>query len=207
MCAPLPLLGFAASAASSGLGFMGQSAQAKAQEQEYQVNQNNAYKAFGQQAAQINTQQEQQQDQIATQKQNNDLQTRAAQAQAEAGAAAGGVQGISVNEILQGYTAQDARTNSALTQQGQWEQEEGQQQKMAAADQTVSRINSVAPGVAPSPIAPLLQVGTAGINAMSGQGRITAANQGMGFGGVPGIPLGSFGNLLPGGLSIPGLGS
>jgi hypothetical protein len=189
MCDPVSLLGFGLSAASGVAGFMGQQAQYEAQQKMYQQNQMNAERAYADTTRAISVQQEQEQASAAVKEQNNDLQTRAAQAQALAGAAAGGVQGLSVGEVLGDYGMQDARANSAIQQQTSWDMQQGQSEKVAAGDQQVGRINSVSPGTPPNLLAAGLQIGQSAISGMTNSMKLTQINGGQGYaGGIPFMP-------------------
>lgn len=199
MCDPVSLAvaGFASSAISGGVGFLGQQSQQKAQAQEYAQNTVNAQGAYADASQAISTNEMQVQDAASQQNQENDMATRAAQATAMAGAAAGGVQGISVNELVGSYAAKDALAKTATTTQEGWQIAQGQAEKVAQGDQQVGRENSMSPGVPPSPIAAGLGIISSGINSQTGLAR-TQTQQG----GAPMQPAGAwnplsiFGNMF-----------
>lgn len=195
MCDPISLLSFGLSAAGSVVGFMGQSNQADAQTQEYNQNKAAAERAFADTTGAINTQQEQQQDAAALQIQQNDLKTRAAEATARAGAAAGGIQGISVEEVMGDYAGQESRANAAINQQTKWDVAQGQNEKVAAGDQMASRANSMTPGVQPSPLGAILGIGQAAVSGVTGSMRLSAQNGGT-------MPSFNFGNFFSPGASL-----
>lgn len=199
MCDPVTLAvaGFATSAIGGGVGFLGQQSQQKAQEAEYKQNTLNAQQAYADSSKAISTQQIQLQDAASQQRQQADLAARAGEATATAGAAAGGVQGVSVNELVGAYGMKDAMTKSAIDTQLNWSTAEGQQQKIAAGDQQVGRENSMTPGVPPSPIGALLGIASSGINAATGLQRQQATTGG-------GAPAFGYNPLA---MSIPGYGN
>lgn len=189
----------ATSAISGGVGFLGQQQQQKAQEQEYKQNTLNAQQAFADSSQAISTNQMQVQDAASQQNQQTDLATRAAQATAMAGAAAGGVQGVSVNELVGSYNAKDALAKTAINTQANWQVAQGQAEKTAAGDQQVGRENSMSPGVPPSPISAGLGIISSGINGLTGLARVQSQNGGV-------MPNNLFGlNSLS--MMIPGAGN
>jgi hypothetical protein len=190
--------GFAASAAGQGASFLGQQSQAKAQEQEFKQNQLNAQQAYADSSQAISTNQMQVQDQASQQRQQDDMATRAAQATAMAGAAAGGVQGISVNELVGSFSAKDALAKTAIDTNEQWQIAQGQAEKVAQGDSQVNHINSRSPGVQPSPISAGLGIISGGINAAQGLARVQTQQ-----GGAP-MNLNPF---AAAGLTIPGFGN
>lgn len=193
----LAVAGFATSAASGGASFLGQQGQQKAQAQEYKQNTLNAQSAYSDQSQAVSTNEVQQQDAASEQNQQTDLATRAAQATAMAGAAAGGVQGISVNELVGSYNAKDALAKTATATQEQWGINNSQAQKTALGDQQVGRENSMTPGTPPSPLAAGLGIVTDGVNALTGLQRVQTQNGGV-------LPTNPYGLAS---LSIPGFGN
>jgi hypothetical protein len=93
-------------------------------------------------------------------------------------------------------------TNSALATQEQWNLAQGQNEKTAAADQQVSRIDSMTPGVQPSPLGMIAGIGTAGINALTGNMRTQNMNSGGSSNMYMGFPM-----MWGGGLNMPGIGA
>ena len=187
MCDPVSLLGFGLSAASTVTGFMAQSSQASAQTKMYDQNKLNAERAFADTNRALSVQEEQQQAADSQKRQENDLATRSAQATALAAGAAGGVQGISLEEVLGDFGARDARANSAINEQDAWDVAQAQAEKTGAGDQEVSRINSVNPGIKPSFLDAGLRIGVAGIQSVTQSQR----NQlyGVGGFGMPGFGM------------------
>src|SRR5271166_2427672 len=159
MCDPISIAGFALSSASAVMGYQAQKTQANAQTNMYAQNVVAARQAFVDTNAALNVQEEQQQAAASQKRQENDLATRAAQATALAGAAAGGVQGISVEEILGDFSAKDARANSAINEQEGWGIQQAQLEKKGATAQMVSRMNSMTPGVQPTFADAALRIG------------------------------------------------
>lgn len=116
-----------------------------------------------------------------------------------AGAAAGGVQGVSVNELVGAFSMKDALAKGAIDTNEKWQIAQGQAEKTAAGDQQVGRINSMSPGTPPSPIAAGLGIISSGINAATGLARVQSQNGGV-------MPNNLFGlNSLA--MMIPGAGN
>jgi len=165
MCDPVSLAGFAISAASSVVGFMGQQQQAAQQDALYKQNRANALRAFEDKQVATNWRMIQEQESAATEKQDVALQSRAAQASARVAAGEAGVSGLSVDALLGDIVGRTSRYNDRIDQQTDWTVAQLQQEKKGQAAQAVDRINSVPRGTKPSFIDAGLRIGAAGLNA------------------------------------------
>lgn len=195
MCPPvIALLGFAVSAASSIAGFAGQQQQYQAQMAQYEQNKKNAEQAFADNQSALNQREEQIQAADGQKRQEDSLATTAAQATATAAGASGGVEGISMEGILGDFGARNARADAAINTQEGWNIAQTQSEKVGAADQQVSRINSVQYPQQPSFADAAVRIASGGLSAYNQfqQSKVYGAGGGGMFGGFSPIQTGSF---------------
>lgn len=185
MCDPISLIGFGLSAASAVTGYEAQSAQADAQNEMYAQNRANAMQAFADTQVALNQREMQTQAATGQQLEDNALKTQAAQATATAAGAAGGVQGLSLEGILGDYGAKNARAAGDIQTNEAWDMNQLQSEKVGAADQEVSRINSVQQAIKPSFLDAGLRIASGGLTAETNFAR----DQYYGMGGNFANPL------------------
>lgn len=165
MCTAVALVGLAISAASAVTGFMGQTAQADAQEAMYEQNRLTSIQAMNDEVNQINLRTQQERVAASEELQAANRKQLADTATAEAAAGEFGVGGLSVDmllgEIASGYGRDRANTKGNLDMTlAQLEQE-----RRGSETTRDNRINSVARGRRPSPIGLGLGIAQAGLGA------------------------------------------
>jgi hypothetical protein len=142
----MTMLSLGMSVLGQGVSLMGQMAQSQAQDAYYEQNRQNALQAFSDKQNAFNIREQQEQTSAAAQTFDNSLKTRAAEATASTAAGESGVGGLSIEGLMQDFSARGARANDRIAQQGEWTQAQLESEKTAAGDQAVSQINSVQPG-------------------------------------------------------------
>lgn len=166
MCEPgtLSALTFATAAASAGIGFMGQQANADAQAAQYSQNILNARAALKDTQNAL-TLRQMQDGAVTSQKVNASYIDEARRtAEAEASGASAGIGGsISLNSIIGDISRVSEENRVTLLTNWDNTAAQVQREKDAAGNQAQSRINSVSPGTQPNPIAPAVQLAGAGL--------------------------------------------
>ncbi len=183
MCEPLMMLGFAASAAQSVVGYMGQEAQYEIQQQQYAQNRRNAISAFQDKQVALNQRQQQESVAAANDKFNTNLQAQAAESKSIAAAGEAGVSGTSINELIGDIEGRANRYDTNVNTNLDWTKAQLESEKTAAGDQAVSQINSVSPGIAPNFADVGLRIAGSGLNTYAGYVR-TSGNDPLNLAGI-----------------------
>lgn len=169
MCNPMALAvaSFAMSAGSAVMQHQSASAQAKLQTQAYEENRKQAFLDMQQQLADANTRQLQEQQSAA---QTIDERRRKALVEAstaKAAAADRGVSGFTVGALISQVMGDAGRDITNIETNREWAMGQIEREKSGIRASTISRINSMAPGVGPSSLATGLQIGSAALNSYS----------------------------------------
>lgn len=169
MCGPATQLAF--TVAMGVMQYQAQQRQANAQaeyqnqlaiarNEQIERNAELANRAFIQQSEQINRRTQQEQVAASEEIQQVQIERLDAQGRAEAAAAAAGVQGLSVQNLLNNFQRQEARYRSAVQQNLAFAQENAEAEKKGLRAQAEGRIASI-PAYAPEPVARPSFFGTA----------------------------------------------
>jgi hypothetical protein len=163
MC--VALISVVAAVASSLVGYAGQMANYKAQQQYYEQNAKAARVATVNRYASIQNRQLQEHDAAAQQVQQSKLEAMKARSTARTAAGEAGVTGLSVEALLQDLSAQEGRYEASVAQNYQMNQQYLRGEMEATQDQGIARINSVPYPTKPSFGAALIGAFGSGIQA------------------------------------------
>jgi hypothetical protein len=123
---------------------------AQAQNQMYDQNRQNTYKALGIEYGDINTRQSQEQQKAVEDKEQRTRESRAQMARARVAAGEAGISGNSVRLGLRDISGAAARDRSTMDRNLNWTLGQLQRQKESRRTQSINRITSVPKGQAPS---------------------------------------------------------
>lgn len=167
MCAPqlLAVAGFAVSAASTVVGFMGQQAQANAQDAAWKQNYTNALAAARDDQNQMTARQVQEADASSLKQHQQDIAVAQKQAEVSVQAASGGVSGISVDSLLNDVSREGDLNKLSIQRNFEATVTQLQKEKDATNNTALNRINSMSPGQHPNPLAAGLNIASAGFGA------------------------------------------
>lgn len=170
MCDPVTsaILGFAASAASTVVGYEQQVAAAEQQNEYYVANAKRANESAKQQYAQTQQRMLQEQATAAQDKQDAAREGRAAQATALVSAGESGVAGLSVDALLREFTSRTSNYKDRVDQQTEWSMAQLNNEMKGIKAQADDRINSVQRAAKPSFFDAGLRIATAGLDSYSG---------------------------------------
>lgn len=155
-------------AASSGTSFMASQADYAAKSQAWQQNVVNSEAAARDADTQIISNQLAEQGKTDQQKQISVLSQAQKQGVAGVNAAGGNVSGVSVDNVLSDIAGKSEVNRSYADENYKYVVANTQEQLTSANDQEQSRINSTPVPQSPSPLAPLIGIAGAGVNAAKG---------------------------------------
>lgn len=164
MCNPVSVGMFVFSALSTVASYQQAAAQAKLQTQMHQMNQASALRDMQLQYIDSGIR-EQQERQAAAER----AQERRRTALIEAGSASAaigesGVAGLTMSALMREIFGQASRDVANINTNLDWTTDQLQREREAVYSSSISRMNSTAPGVAPSPWAAALRIGSAGLD-------------------------------------------
>lgn len=170
MCNPMALAiaSFVMQAGSTVMEHKTASAQAKLQTQQYEDNRRLAMADMQRQMADANTRILQERQAAA---QSVDERRRLAlmeASSARAAAADRGVAGFTIGALLAQVMGDAGRDVSTIETNRDWSTGQIEREKAGIRSQTISRINSMAPGIGPNALATGLKIGGAALNSYSG---------------------------------------
>lgn len=167
MCNPTLIASamFASQAGSSLMSYQAQKQQAEAQDAIYQQNKLNAYQSMRDEYLGV---QDRQAQEIARSSQEiiqrrQEEQAHLATARVAAGEA--GINGVTVERVLQGINAAASQDVDTMAQNKEWTLEQLSDQSKGITSKTQSRVNSVRKGVKPNPWATVFGIGNAAVSA------------------------------------------
>lgn len=169
MCLPVVMAAatFAISAASAVMGYQAQMQQAKNQTLAYNINKDNARKAFESKQNDLTERQTQEIEAGAAEKFDVGLDAAKAKATARVAAGEAGISGLSVDALLRDFAGREARHNDRVDQQTEWTVAQLQQEKKGLGFQYKDRVNSMQPGQKPSWADAGLRIASAAVNSVS----------------------------------------
>jgi len=167
VCEPVTIMSVALSAASSVVGFMGQQEAAREQDRAYEANRRNALMAFENNNLQTNLRIAQEQEAAAQERQKTSLEARAARARTQVAAGEMGVQGNTVDLLLQDIVDAEDRSIGNTDKNLDWSVAQHEASKKGQSYQALDRINSVQRGQKPSFAALGLSIANAGLQGYS----------------------------------------
>lgn len=170
MCNPMALAiaSFAMQAGSSIIQNQSASAQAKLQTEAYEANRKQAYLDMQNQLADANTRQLQEQQAAAQAIDERRRKALVEASTARAAAADRGVSGFTMGALIAQVMGDAGRDVSNLETNRDWAVGQIEREKAGIRSNTISRINSLSPGIKPSGLATALQIGSAAMSSYSG---------------------------------------
>lgn len=175
MCTPLLAL---ASVASTGLqsagailSYMGQKQQAEQQSQMAENAAKSALDSNRQQQAYLTSKYMQQREQISQEENLRTIQEEQAKGRARAAAGEAGVSGVALDSVLGDLESQRNASQVAALQNLQIQQMDTYQNQQNAYAQAMNQRNSVAMGIAPSILSPILQTAGSAVDSYSSYRR------------------------------------
>ena len=165
MCSPVSIGMFVLDTLSTVAAYQQASAQAALQTQIHQMNQASALRDMQLQYADSGIR-EQQERQAAVER----AQERRRTALIEAGSASAaigesGVAGLTMSSLMREVLGQATRDVTNINTNLDWTLDQLRREREGIRSNTISRMNSTAPGVGPSPLAAVLRIGNAGLDA------------------------------------------
>ena len=146
----MAIASFAIGAAQTVVGFMGQQAQYKSQQQYYENNRQAANQAAVDRYTSQQNRALQEREAASQEKQNTQTKAMKARATAATAAGEGGVAGLSVDALMADYYAQQGRYERSIDNNYQMTADYLRSEMDATQAQATSRINSVQQGTPPS---------------------------------------------------------
>jgi hypothetical protein len=173
MCvAALPLLGFAFSAASAVVGYMGEQQQYKAAMAQKVENDKAAADAARNRYESISKSLTSEQKKASGDEMDAKLDALRARSKARVSAGEAGVSGLSVDALLSDFSTQEERYLGRVDQNYQTTRDAYQDERIGAFDTARARINSVGTPTKPNFLGAALRIGAAGVNARTEDLRI-----------------------------------
>ncbi|WP_043236608.1 hypothetical protein [Bosea sp. LC85] len=167
MATILTAASFAVSATSAVIGYQQQNMAAKNQTLAYNINKDNARKAFEDKNNDISVRQTQEQEAASAEKFDVALDANKARATARVAAGEAGISGLSVDQLLRDFSGRQARHNDRVDQNTDWTITQLQQEKKGLGYQYKDRVNAVPTGQKPSFADAGLRIAAAGLNSVS----------------------------------------
>ena len=169
MCNPA-IAAAAFAVGSVGMQYGAARAEAKHQDQVYEVNRQQAFKSMGEQYQGIGLRQLQNTEAAADEIWNRRLQALREQSTSAVAAGEAGISGFTVERVLRDIGATASRDVSTIERNRDWNNQQLQSEAMGVKAQAADRILSVQRGTPPNPWASVFKAGSDGLSAYKGAG-------------------------------------